>query len=107
MDKSDQDFVRVDTTGEGWSPGLVEGLSVLVLHQHGTENVAMVKWQPATKFNQHSHPGGEEILVIDGVFEDDHGRYPKGTWIRNSPGSVHTTFSTSGCTILVKTGHLN
>jgi len=106
MSKLDQDHVRVDTGTEQWLPGMVAGLSVLPLHQFGTENVALVKWQPGTKFVQHSHPGGEEILVLDGTFEDEHGRYPKGTWIRNPPGSVHTPFSAEGCKIFVKTGHL-
>ena len=45
--------------------------------------------------------------MIDGVFEDEHGTYPKGTWIRNPHGSTHTPFSKEGCLIYVKTGHLN
>jgi len=106
MAPDDQDYVRVDTTKEAWQPGLVEGLSVMLLHQYGTENVALEKWQPGTVFNRHAQPGGEEFLVIEGVFEDEHGRYPKGTWLRYPPASVHTPFSTEGCTILVKTGHL-
>ena len=107
MDELDQDHVRVDTTKENWLHGPAEGLSVLPLHQFETENVALVKWQPGTKFHRHTHAGGEEIFVIDGVFEDEQGRYPKGTWLRNPPGSVHTPFSTEGCIIFVKTGHLN
>jgi anti-sigma factor ChrR (cupin superfamily) len=52
------------------------------------------------------HHGGEEILVLEGTFEDEMGRYPKGTWIRSPHLSTHAPFSTEGCTILVKTGHL-
>ena len=48
----------------------------------------------------------EEIFVIDGVFEDEHGRYPSGTWIRSPHMSLHQPFSKEGCTIFVKTGHL-
>jgi anti-sigma factor ChrR (cupin superfamily) len=44
--------------------------------------------------------------VIDGVFEDELGRYPAGTWIRSPHRSAHQPFSREGCTILVKTGHL-
>lgn len=25
---------------------------------------------------------GEEFLVLGGTFEDEHGRYPEGTWFR-------------------------
>jgi anti-sigma factor ChrR (cupin superfamily) len=52
------------------------------------------------------HAGGEEILVLDGTFEDEHGAYPKGSWLRSPPLSRHAPFSREGCTILVKTGHL-
>ncbi|MDA0306063.1 MAG: cupin domain-containing protein [Proteobacteria bacterium] len=106
MDPDDQEYVRIDTNKTEWQAGLVEGLSVMPLHQHGSEHVALVKWAAGTEFNFHGHPGGEEILVLDGVFEDEHGRYPKGAWLRNPAGSVHTPFSTEGCIIYVKTGHL-
>jgi len=106
MDKNDQTFAKTDTSKTEWSPGVVDGLSVMPLHQYGTESVAMVKWQPGTQFNRHTHPGGEEIFVVEGTFEDEHGQYPKGTWIRNPSYSIHTPFSTKGCTIYVKTGHL-
>lgn len=106
MDPDDQEYVRMDTNKAKWLPGPADGLSVMPLHEHGAESVALVKWAPGTEFTRHSHPGGEEIFVLDGVFEDEHGRYPKGTWIRNPAGSIHTPFSTEGCTIYVKTGHL-
>lgn len=57
-------------------------------------------------FQPHAHRGGEEILVLAGVFEDEFGRYPAGSWLRNPPGSVHRPWSEAGCTIWVKTGHL-
>lgn len=106
FDPGDTEFVRRKMTDVPWQPGLIDGLSVMPLHEFGTERVALVKWAPGTRFNSHTHFGGEEILVLDGVFEDEHGRYPKGTWIRNQHKSVHTPFSTKGCTIWVKTGHL-
>lgn len=91
---------------EEFSPGVLEGLSVLPLHDFGDEHVALVKWQPDTYFKRHTHPGGEEILVIEGVFEDEHGSYPKGTWLRNPHFSTHTPFSREGALIYVKVGHL-
>jgi len=106
MDPEDHEYVRIDTNKTEWRTGLVEGLSVMPLHEHGSEHVALVKWAAGTEFNFHGHPGGEEIFVLDGIFEDEHGRYPTGTWLRNPAGSVHTPFSTEGCTIYVKTGHL-
>ncbi len=102
----DTEFVRVNTADAPWQPGLADGLSVISLHEFGTEHVALAKWAPGTQFTRHTSLGGEEIFVLDGVFEDEHGRYPKGMWLRNPAGSVHTPFSTEGATLYVKTGHL-
>ena len=96
----------IDTRKADFSPGLVDGLSVLPLHNAGTEGVALVKWEPGTRFNRHRHWGGEEILVLDGTFQDELGDYPKGTWLRNPHLSERTPFSAEGCLIYVKTGHL-
>jgi anti-sigma factor ChrR (cupin superfamily) len=107
MDPKDQTQVTLDTHQAHWSPGLVDGLTVLPLHAYGTEQVALVKWAPGTQFQTHRHWGGEEIFVIEGTFADEHGVYPKGTWLRSPHGSVHTPFSEAGCLIYVKTGHLS
>lgn len=106
FDSDDTDVVRIDTANSSWVPGLVPGLSVMPLHQHRHEQAALVRWKPDTYFQPHAHVGGEEILVLSGVFEDEHGRYPAGTWIRSPHMSRHKPFSREGCTIYVKTGHL-
>jgi anti-sigma factor ChrR (cupin superfamily) len=102
------DSIRVvkQTAQSTWFPGTVEGLSVMPLDEYGTQHTALVRWAPETYFNPHRHFGGEEIFVLDGVFEDEHGRYEAGTWIRSPHMSAHKPFSREGCTILVKTGHL-
>ena len=102
----DQERKVINTVENSWFPGLVTGLEVMPLHSHGTESVALVKWQPETIFQRHSHWGGEEIYVLEGVFADEYGTYPQGTWIRNPNGSIHSPFSEEGCLIYVKTGHL-
>jgi anti-sigma factor ChrR (cupin superfamily) len=84
---------------------MVPGLTVMPLMQQGSGST-LVRWAPQTYFNPHRHYGGEEIFVVDGVFEDEHGRYPAGSWIRSPHMSLHKPFSKEGCTIFVKTGHL-
>jgi anti-sigma factor ChrR (cupin superfamily) len=106
MHRADQQRLVIPTASGQWVPGLVRGLEVMPLHAFGSEHVALVRWAPGTQFQPHSHPGGEEILVLEGVFQDEHGNYPVGSWLRNPPGSVHRPWSTAGCTIWVKTGHL-
>jgi anti-sigma factor ChrR (cupin superfamily) len=83
---------------------MVGGLSVLPLSEFKSEHSALVRWQPGTVFNSHRHWGGEEIYVLEGVFEDEFGRYPAGTWLRNPHLSQHAPFSKEGCTIFVKVG---
>lgn len=95
----------VDTLRTPWLQGLVPGLQVMPLMRQGSGST-LVRWAPQTFFNPHRHFGGEEIFVISGVFSDEHGHYPQGTWIRSPHMSQHKPFSQEGCTIFVKTGHL-
>lgn len=106
LDPEDKQPVVVDTQAGTWFPGLVPGLSVMPLSEFGTQHTALVRWAPGTRFQPHRHFGGEEIYVVAGVFEDELGRYPAGTWIRSPHLSAHQPFSSEGCTILVKVGHL-
>jgi anti-sigma factor ChrR (cupin superfamily) len=106
FDQTDEQHVVIDSNQAQWRPGLVPGLQVLPLHQHGTEHVALVRWAPGTYFNAHRHWGGEEVLVLEGTFQDEFGVYPAGTWLRSPHLSQHTPFSEAGCLIWVKTGHL-
>jgi len=106
LDKLDVGRVVVDTVSAPWFPGAVDGLSVLPLSEFGPQHTAMVRWAPGTFFSPHRHYGGEEIFVVEGVFEDEYGRYPAGTWIRGPHLSQHQPFSREGCLIFVKTGHL-
>ena len=106
LDPSDNTRVVINTQSADWYQGLVPGITVMPLSTFGTTNTALVRWAPGTYFNPHRHFGGEEIFVVDGVFEDEHGSYPKGCWLRSPHMSAHKPFSVEGCTILVKTGHL-
>ena len=102
----DGEEVRLNTRQSQWMPGMVPGLLVMPLHDFEGEHAALVRWAPGTYFNRHRHWGGEEILVLEGVFQDEHGTYPAGTWLRSPHLSEHKPFSTEGCLIYVKTGHL-
>ncbi len=97
--------LRIDTASAPWHPGLVPGLSVMPLHEHDGVSTALVRWAPQTRFNPHTHPGGEEILVLEGVFRDEDGDYPAGTWLRSPRGSRHAPYAgAEGALIYVKVG---
>jgi anti-sigma factor ChrR (cupin superfamily) len=106
FESSDTRQICIQTGQQKWLPGLVPGLNVMPLHGHAQEHVALVKWEANTIFQPHQHIGGEEIFVLKGTFEDEFGSYPKGTWLRNPPNSIHTPFTKEDCIIYVKTGHL-
>ncbi|WP_193370891.1 cupin domain-containing protein [Pelagibius marinus] len=63
---------------------------------------SVVRYDADSAFHEHGHPQGEEILVLDGVFSDEHGDYPVGTFLLNPPGFRHAPFSKDGCIIFVK-----
>lgn len=63
---------------------------------------SIVRYRAGSQFSEHVHGGGEEFFVLEGVFQDEHGEYPVGTYVRNPPQSRHTPGSAVGCTIFVK-----
>lgn len=95
--------VRVDTSNGEWQG---EGLQRMLLYQNGGERVLLARYAPGARLDGDFHDGGEEVLVLDGLLEDEHGRYPAGTWLRQPHGSSHSPFSEKGCTLFVKRGHL-
>jgi anti-sigma factor ChrR (cupin superfamily) len=105
MNSEDQERVVIDTHKSIWHEGYGK-LKVMPLHNFCNENVALVKWPKGAKFTRHSHWGGEEILVLNGAFIDEHGYYPVGSWIRSPHLSTHDPYVEEETIILVKTGHL-
>ena len=68
---------------------------------------SIVRYEPNATFPAHDHPAGEEILVLEGLFCDEHGEYPAGSWIRSPDQSRHTPYTREeGALIYVKVGHL-
>jgi quercetin dioxygenase-like cupin family protein len=88
-----------------WQDSPMPGVSRRPLDRVGSEiarATSVVRYAPGSYFSPHSHTGGEEFLVLQGIFQDEHGDYPVGSYIRNPPGSSHTPRSESGCVIFVK-----
>jgi ChrR Cupin-like domain len=88
-----------------WVPSPMLGVHRRMLDRIGDEvarATSIVRYAPASHFSMHVHGGGEEFLVLDGVFQDEHGDYPAGTYVRNPPTSRHTPGSGTGCTLFVK-----
>lgn len=105
---ADSQRVVRDTEAMDWLRRDVEGISAKPLYSSDEfpETMSLVRYDPGTRFPAHDHPGGEEIFVLEGELEDEHGRYPAGTWLRQPPGSRHAPWSEEGCVLYVKYGHL-
>jgi anti-sigma factor ChrR (cupin superfamily) len=97
--------VAVHAAGLPWVASPIAGVHRRMLDRIGDEvarATSIVRYAPASRFSAHTHGGGEEFLVLEGVFQDEHGDYPAGTYVRNPPTSRHTPGSLPGCVLFVK-----
>jgi len=88
-----------------WKASPMPGVERRMLDRIGEEiarATSIVRYAPESQFSPHVHDGGEEFLVLEGVFQDEHGDFPAGCYVRNPPQSRHTPGSKLGCTIFVK-----
>jgi anti-sigma factor ChrR (cupin superfamily) len=88
-----------------WVPSPMPGVERRMLDRIGDEvarATSIVRYAPGSHFSPHTHGGGEELLVLEGEFSDEHGDFPAGSYIRNPPTSRHTPRSEPGCVLLVK-----
>lgn len=106
--RTNADFTKraaVHAAKLGWTPSPMAGVERKMLDRIGGEvarATSIVRYAPGSYFSPHTHDGGEEFLVLEGTFQDEHGDYPAGTYVRNPPGTRHTPRSDNGCTIFVK-----
>jgi hypothetical protein len=88
-----------------WVPSPMAGVDRRMLDRIGDEvarATSVVRYAPGSHFSAHTHGGGEELLVLQGEFSDEHGDFAAGSYIRNPPTSRHTPRSKPGCVLLVK-----
>lgn len=88
-----------------WVPSPAAGVDRRMLFRIGGEvarATSIVRYAPGSAFSSHTHSGGEEILVLEGTFQDEHGDYTAGTYFRNPPGTSHAPAAADGCTIFVR-----
>jgi|SRR4051794_7629739 len=88
-----------------WKASPMPGVDRRMLDRIGDEvarATTIVRYAPQSRFSPHVHGGGEEFFVLEGVFQDEQGDFPAGSYVRNPPQSHHTPGSKPGCTIFVK-----
>jgi quercetin dioxygenase-like cupin family protein len=97
--------VIVATESLPWQASPMKGVERRMLDRVGGEvarATSIVRYAPGSHFSAHVHAGGEEFIVLEGVFQDEHGDYPAGSYVRNPVGTAHVPGSAPGCTIFVK-----
>lgn len=97
--------VRLHTNDLDWIPSPMAGVDRRMLDRIGDEvarATSIVRYAPGSQFSAHTHTGGEEFIVLEGIFQDEHGDYPAGTYVRNPPTTSHTPGAAQGSTIFVK-----
>lgn len=97
--------VFVNASQLDWIASPTAGVDRKMLYREGSEvarATSIVRYAPNSSFPRHVHGGGEEILVLEGTFQDEQGDFPAGSYFRNPPGTAHTPASDEGCTILVR-----
>jgi len=102
-DFKQREIVHTDTLP--WVASPMAGVDRRALDRVGGEvarATTIVRYAPGSQFSPHIHTGGEEFIVLEGVFQDEHGDYPAGSYVRNPPQSKHTPRSDNGCVMLVK-----
>ncbi len=98
-------MVRVADADNPWRPSPSAGVERKMLDRIGDEvarATTIVRFAPGSDFAPHTHDGGEEYIVLEGVFQDEEGDFPIGSYVRNPPTSRHTPRSAPGATIFVK-----
>ncbi|MEM7193892.1 MAG: cupin domain-containing protein, partial [Pseudomonadota bacterium] len=97
--------VLLHTDDLDWVESPMAGVDRRMLDRIGDEvarATTIVRYAPGSHFSAHVHSGGEEFIVLDGVFQDEHGDFSAGSYVRNPPESSHTPGSEKGCVIFVK-----
>ena len=88
-----------------WVSSPTKGVDRRMLFRIGKEKAratSIVRYAANSSFSRHEHTGGEEFLVLDGVFQDESGEFPTGSYVRNPPGTGHAPRSDEGCVILMQ-----
>jgi anti-sigma factor ChrR (cupin superfamily) len=89
-----------------WVDSPMPGVERMMLDRIGDEvarATSLVRYAPNSTFSPHVHGGGEEFLVLEGEFGDEHQTYPAGTYVRNPIGTSHSPrVGEQGCVLFVK-----
>lgn len=97
--------VVVDTSVIDWQASPAAGVfrkRLELVGKYKPRLTTLVEFAPGSSFNKHGHDGGEEFLVVSGIFSDAAGDYGPGSYVRNPAGTYHAPYTDEGCRLFVK-----
>ena len=105
LTKSDKIKNLLETLKELKWKKVFNGFYEYSLKLSDNENVKLIKMNPGSKVPLHSHNGKEYILVLEGSFCDEYGKYSKGNLQINDSNVKHTPIACDkeGCICLTVT----
>lgn len=101
----DRNQIRANIHLLPWVSSSIPQIKVKPLYQQPgfPETVQIERWEPGTHLFWRSESMVKEIFVLEGVWADELGEYPAGTWLRYPPNCAYTPSSPEGCVLYVKT----
>ncbi|MBX3464304.1 MAG: cupin domain-containing protein [Planctomycetes bacterium] len=81
----------MDLAAIPWRPTRHPGIAVhFYASDQGTGRVlALIRMDPGCGYPRHRHRGPERVLVLQGGYDDEHGRHPAGAFVDYAPDSAH------------------
>ena len=107
FDPMDRQHVVIGTAASAYRAAADRpGVQLLPLFKDGREDVRLERWEPSAVVTL-AVPGGAEVLVLDGAFDDGAEHFEGQSWLRlPADGVLRAKAGASGCKVWVKTGHL-
>lgn len=93
----------IDTNGLVWEKTEHQGVFKKTLALNMKEETALIKLEGNTSLNSSSQLNSAEIFVLDGIYINEFGEFPQGTYLHLPKEDEAFVRTTSGCIIFRKT----
>ncbi|OIV39891.1 cupin domain-containing protein [Flavobacterium johnsoniae] len=100
---------QITKTSElNWKPLIEEGINtdgilgkILCYDEEAKRPSSfLLKFEAGASYPNHIHPAGEQIFVLEGEVRSGKDELKAGDYLYMPPGSTHSVFSRTGCTLL-------
>lgn len=107
MSTNIQDYI-VNTNTQEWQPLIEKGIhyeGIFVKSLHFNEDkqrstTILLKFEAGAMYPYHNHPGGEELLVLEGSALIEGATLKAGDYLFTPVNFKHSVKTSTGCTIL-------